>query len=51
VPHPAFNQDSEQARASIRKLAALHPSVAWAGHMLPVSGADVEAQLERAAAA
>ena len=25
VPHPAFNVDTEQARASIRKLAALEP--------------------------
>lgn len=50
VPHPAFDQDVEQARDSIRKLAALEPSVAWAGHADPVAG-DVRAQLERAAAA
>ena len=50
VPHPAFNIDTEQARASIRKLAALEPSVAWAGHADPVRG-DVVAQLEQAAAA
>jgi glyoxylase-like metal-dependent hydrolase (beta-lactamase superfamily II) len=48
VPHPAFNQDTEQARASIRKLAALHPSAVWPGHADPVTG-DVDAQLERAA--
>jgi glyoxylase-like metal-dependent hydrolase (beta-lactamase superfamily II) len=50
VPHPAFNADTEQARASIRKLAALNPSAAWPGHADPVRG-DVAAQLERAASA
>jgi glyoxylase-like metal-dependent hydrolase (beta-lactamase superfamily II) len=49
LPHAAFNLDSEQARASIRKLAALGPSAVWAGHADPVTG-DVAAQLERAAA-
>ncbi len=50
VPHSAFNQDTGQARASIRKLAALDPASVWAGHSDPVTG-DVAAQLERAAAA
>jgi glyoxylase-like metal-dependent hydrolase (beta-lactamase superfamily II) len=50
VPHPAFNQDIEQARASIRKLAALEPASVWAGHADPVTG-DVAAQLEHAATA
>jgi len=50
VPHPAFDADVEQARASIRKLAELEPSVAWAGHADPVRG-DVRGELERAAAA
>ncbi len=50
VPHPAFNIDTEQARASIRKLAVLSPSAAWAGHADPVRG-DVASQLERAASA
>jgi len=50
VPHPAFNVDTEQARASIRKLAGLNPSAAWAGHALPVTG-NVVTQLEAAAAA
>jgi glyoxylase-like metal-dependent hydrolase (beta-lactamase superfamily II)/predicted ester cyclase len=50
VPHPAFNQDTEQARASIRKLAALGPSIAWSGHAKPVAG-DVHGQLEQAATA
>lgn len=51
LPHAAFNLDGEQARASIRKLAALHPAIVWTGHRLPVSGDDVERQLEEAAAA
>ncbi len=50
VPHPAFDGDFEQARASIRKLAALNPSVAWAGHADPVTG-DVAGELLRAASA
>jgi glyoxylase-like metal-dependent hydrolase (beta-lactamase superfamily II)/predicted ester cyclase len=48
VPHRAFNFDTEQARASIRKLAALEPSAAWPGHAEPVVG-NVREQLERAA--
>jgi glyoxylase-like metal-dependent hydrolase (beta-lactamase superfamily II) len=49
VPHHAFNWSTDQARASIRKLAALQPATAWAGHADPLTG-DVAAQLERAAA-
>jgi hydroxyacylglutathione hydrolase len=49
VAHPAFNEDTAQARASIRKLAALNPSTVWAGHANPVTG-NVMAQLEHAAA-
>jgi glyoxylase-like metal-dependent hydrolase (beta-lactamase superfamily II)/predicted ester cyclase len=48
VPIAAFNQDTEQARASVRKLAALQPAVAWPGHAEPLTG-DVRGQLERAA--
>jgi glyoxylase-like metal-dependent hydrolase (beta-lactamase superfamily II) len=48
VPHRAFNLDTEQARDSIRKLAALAPSQVWAGHADPVVG-DCRAQLEHAA--
>ena len=49
APAPdAFNQDTEQARASIRKLAALDPAAAWPGHADALTG-DVRAQLERAA--
>jgi hydroxyacylglutathione hydrolase len=50
VPHPAFDLDVELARASIRKLAELDPSVVWAGHADPVTG-DVVDQLQRAASA
>lgn len=49
LPHRAFNHDSEQAAASMRKLAALEPAAAWPGHAGPVTG-DVRAQLEHAAA-
>jgi glyoxylase-like metal-dependent hydrolase (beta-lactamase superfamily II)/predicted ester cyclase len=49
VPHRAFNQDTEQARASMRKLAALAPATAWCGHADPLRG-DVAGQLEHAAA-
>jgi steroid delta-isomerase-like uncharacterized protein len=49
VPHEAFNHDTEQARASIRKLAAMEPAAAWSGHADPLTG-DVRGQLEHAAA-
>jgi len=48
VPKSAFNLDTEQARASIRKLAALEPAAAWPGHADPLTG-NVREQLERAA--
>ena len=51
VPHPALNKDTDQARESIRKLAALKPAIAWAGHARPVFGEDIELQLQRAASA
>jgi glyoxylase-like metal-dependent hydrolase (beta-lactamase superfamily II)/predicted ester cyclase len=50
IPHPAFDADTEQARASIRKLADLGPAIVWAGHAKPVCG-DVVGQLQQAAAA
>jgi steroid delta-isomerase-like uncharacterized protein len=49
IPHPSTDVSVEQAADSIRKLAALKPSAAWAGHTEPVTG-DVVAQLQRAAA-
>jgi hydroxyacylglutathione hydrolase len=48
VPHHAFNQDTEQARASLRKVAALEPATAWPGHLGPLTG-DVGATLRAAA--
>jgi glyoxylase-like metal-dependent hydrolase (beta-lactamase superfamily II) len=48
VPAEGTNLDTGQARASIRKLAALEPAAAWPGHAGPLTG-DVRAQLERAA--
>jgi hydroxyacylglutathione hydrolase len=50
VAHAAFNHDTEQARASLRRLAELSPASAWPGHAQPLRD-DVAAQLERAAAA
>jgi steroid delta-isomerase-like uncharacterized protein len=50
IPHPAFDIDVEQARASIRKVADLQPEIVWAGHADPVSG-DVATQLQQAASA
>ena len=47
VPHPAFNWDTDKARASIRKLAEMEPAAAWPGHADPVTG-NVRGQLEAA---
>jgi hydroxyacylglutathione hydrolase len=49
LPEAMYNFNTEQARASLLKLAALEPAAAWAGHAKPVTG-DVRSQLERAAA-
>jgi hydroxyacylglutathione hydrolase len=48
VPERGTNLDTEQARASIRKLAELEPTAAWPGHADAVTG-DVRGQLQRAA--
>ncbi len=48
MPEPVYNFDTDQARASMRKLAALEPAAAWPGHGKPLTG-DVRTQLERAA--
>jgi glyoxylase-like metal-dependent hydrolase (beta-lactamase superfamily II) len=45
---PDGTDHTEQARASIRKLAALEPSAAWPGHGDAVTG-DVRGRLEGAA--
>jgi hydroxyacylglutathione hydrolase len=49
VPLPAFNKDTEQARDSIRKLAALRPETVWAGHAEALEGPGVVQALESAA--
>jgi glyoxylase-like metal-dependent hydrolase (beta-lactamase superfamily II)/predicted ester cyclase len=48
LPDAVYNYDTGQARASLRKLAALQPAAAWPGHARPLTG-DVRGQLERAA--
>jgi glyoxylase-like metal-dependent hydrolase (beta-lactamase superfamily II) len=50
LPDDLYNYDTEQARASLRKLASLDPAVAWPGHANALSG-DVRGKLERAAEA
>ncbi|HEV3002180.1 MAG TPA: MBL fold metallo-hydrolase [Solirubrobacteraceae bacterium] len=49
LPLPGYNHDHEQARASLRKLAALDPAACHPGHANALTG-DVRARLERAAA-
>jgi glyoxylase-like metal-dependent hydrolase (beta-lactamase superfamily II)/predicted ester cyclase len=48
VPEATYNYDTEQAKASIRKLAEMEPAAAWPGHAKPVTG-DVRSQLLKAA--
>ncbi|HEV2998566.1 MAG TPA: MBL fold metallo-hydrolase [Solirubrobacteraceae bacterium] len=48
LPEDVYNYDTELARASLRKLAALEPAAVWPGHAKAVTG-DVRAKLERAA--
>lgn len=50
-PPPALNHDTEQARASVRKLAELGPQAVWIGHGRAIAGDDVERRLREAAAA
>ncbi|HEY5193354.1 MAG TPA: MBL fold metallo-hydrolase [Solirubrobacteraceae bacterium] len=54
VPEQLYNYNTEQAKASIRKLAELEPAAAWPGHAKPVTssgahGGDVRSQLLKAA--
>jgi hydroxyacylglutathione hydrolase len=49
VPHPAFNWDTELARASIEKLGGLNAASVWTGHGEHLSN-DVTTQLRTAAA-
>jgi hydroxyacylglutathione hydrolase len=48
LPMRIYSFDTEQARASMRKLAALEPAAAWPAHAKAATG-DVRGQLERAA--
>lgn len=50
VPLDACNLDSAKAKQSIAKLAALRPTVVCPGHLGPLAGPDVVAQLAAAAA-
>jgi hydroxyacylglutathione hydrolase len=50
VPLDSYNLDTGQAKRSIAKLAALRPAVVCPGHLGPLTGPDVVAQLEAAAA-
>lgn len=49
VPNEAYNLDTEAARASIRRLAALRPKIVGVGHLGPMTGPAVVSELERAA--
>jgi hydroxyacylglutathione hydrolase len=52
LPHPAFNWDTEIARASIRKVRELGATSVWTGHAGPAKhlSNDISAQLDAAAA-
>jgi glyoxylase-like metal-dependent hydrolase (beta-lactamase superfamily II) len=45
-----FNMDWDATQASVRKLAALRPTVAACGHGIPITDADLPARLDRFAA-
>jgi glyoxylase-like metal-dependent hydrolase (beta-lactamase superfamily II) len=49
VPLDAYNHDTDQARASLRKLADLELSLAAPGHLGPLTGDDVPGEIRRAA--
>lgn len=49
VPHPAWAWDHQQAKESVRRLAALDPRVVGAGHEPPLHGESLRETLERAA--
>ena len=49
VPLRAYNYDTVQAQASLRALAELDPLVVVPGHLGPLRGPDLRAQLMRAA--
>ncbi len=49
VPHPAFAWNHQEAKRSLRRLAALEPRVVGAGHERPLRGDNLRATLEAAA--
>jgi hydroxyacylglutathione hydrolase len=49
VPHPAWGWDHAKAKESVRKLAALEPTVVCTGHDEPLRGENLRPTLERAA--
>jgi glyoxylase-like metal-dependent hydrolase (beta-lactamase superfamily II) len=49
VPHPAWAWDHQQARESVRKLAALGPATVLTGHAEPLTGDDLTTTLLTAA--
>jgi hydroxyacylglutathione hydrolase len=49
VPNAAYNADQEQARRSVARLAGLDPAIVAVGHLGPMTGAGVRAELEAAA--
>jgi hydroxyacylglutathione hydrolase len=50
VPLDAYNLDTAEAKRSIAKLAARRPAIVCPGHLGPLTGPDVVAQLAAAAA-
>ncbi|HEX4463029.1 MAG TPA: MBL fold metallo-hydrolase [Solirubrobacterales bacterium] len=49
VPHPAWGWDQAKAKESVRKLAALEPTLICTGHNEPLRGDNLRPALERAA--
>ena len=49
VPHPAFAWNHQEAKRSLRRLAALEPKVVAAGHEEPLRGDNLRPVLEAAA--
>jgi hydroxyacylglutathione hydrolase len=49
VPHPLWAINHQQAKESVRKLAALEPTLVGAGHAGPLRGENLRETLERAA--
>ena len=49
VPHPVWALDHEQAKESVRRLAALEPALVCPGHAGPLRGDNLRDTLERAA--